>query len=197
MVGYLGFTPHAYNFNEDVSQLASAWPTDAGDWSADAKAFGSFIGVSQLGVHGIYGMAMADPNNATTTAFNLITSGAWDSYYVGAVNAYASAGYTDLRVRPGWEMNIASLGANWCPTNSTQAAQYVAAFQHIYTLLHSSAVHIPVKVSWCPGWNFPGTAPIPWPSVFPGAAFCDLISIDIYGPPLGGRSVSLPRHLTA
>ena len=171
-------TPTAMNTYVDQSIPASQWAGNAG-W--DAASWAATPQLAPGKVTPVVALPMAQPGDSADADFQAIASGAWDADIKGVLQAWASAGYTTIDLRPGWEMN-----GNWEPWSVTgsNAADYVAAFQHIAALAHSTS-GMTVNVVWNP--NVGGSG-VTTSSMYPGNASVDIIGIDNYGSPITSDS---------
>jgi beta-mannanase len=127
----------------------------------------------------------ASGNGPGGNLFAAIAAGTYDSALQGSVQAWAQAGYKTLYYRPGWEFN-----GNWYPwsiQSATDLQNYIAAFQHIYTVLHAAAntYGVTLSVVWNPnvGGNQAGGTST-WANWYPGNNYVDVIGIDNYGAPV-------------
>jgi beta-mannanase len=111
--------------------------------------------------------------------FQAFASGQYDSIVQGVVQAWAQQGFTRLYVRLGWEMNLQ--GPTYVGDDAQSQADWVAAFRHVYTVLHAEAKAVGIKlwVLWNPGAtnysNAEATA-----NLYPGNGHVDIIAADIY-----------------
>ena len=157
----------------DASQPESQWVGNnawaVASWQAD-PTFSN-------GSTPVLGIPMAQPGDTADQDFQQIASGAWDSTFTQIFQAWANAGVKSFYIRPGWEMN-----GNWMNWSITQAnaADFVAAFQHIATLAHNFS-GASIKVMFNP--NTGGTVPLA--NYYPGNAAVDAIGLDFYGNPIG------------
>lgn len=126
----------------------------------------------------VLGLPMAQAGDSADADFKLIASGTWDATYNAIFSAWAQAGYTTLYIRPGWEMNGGWY--NWSVTPAN-AADFVAAFQHIATLAHDFT-GATIKVVWNPNVGAGSTAAMT--SYYPGNSYVDIIGLDSYGAPV-------------
>jgi hypothetical protein len=129
----------------------------------------------------------ASGNGPGGNLFAAIAAGTYDGALQGSVQAWAQGGYSTIYYRPGWEFN-----GNWFPwsiQNATDLKNYIAAFQHMYTVLHAAAATygVTVKVVWNPnvGGNQAGGTST-WANWYPGNSYVDVIGIDNYGAPVDG-----------
>lgn len=106
--------------------------------------------------------------------FNQIAAGQYDSVYKNIAQTMALRN-PDAIIRLGHEMN-----GNWYPWSvggpAGDAAGYAAAFRRIVTVMRS--VEPNLKFDWCPNWgSYLGNDAAP---TYPGDAYVDFISLDIY-----------------
>ena len=123
--------------------------------------------------------------------FLAFASGQNDAVLTGIVNAWAQQGYTNLVFRPGWEMNL--LGPGYAGSDAKSQADWVSAFQHVYTVLHQAAATdgVSVQVVWNPGVTNYSNAEATT-NLYPGDAYVDAIGADAYSdlhPYLDGGNV--------
>ena len=172
----MGTAPSFMNAYVDQSQPISSWAGNAG-WTAwswaqspDAK--------SEIPVIGLPMAPIADAANPDAD-YKAFASGQYDSVLKGIVSAWSSQGFKTLYFRPGWEMNVPQ-SPSYAGTDPTTQADWIAAFQHISTVLHS----VPganVQVVWNPNvqsWNAVGNVL----SLYPGSKYVDVIGADMYSP---------------
>jgi hypothetical protein len=113
--------------------------------------------------------------------FQGFIAGNYDSLIIAGVKAYAQAGFKTQYWRPGWEVNLLN-AMPWCTgTNAQVEADYVAAFQHVYTVLHQAGAEfgVNVQVIWNLGTTNYGVANATT-TLFPGANYVDVIGADVY-----------------
>lgn len=111
--------------------------------------------------------------------YQAIISGQDDNVLTGLVNAWVAQGFTSLVFRPGWEMNIP--GDTFAGVTAQDQADWVAAFQHIYTVLHQAAATAgaAVTVVWNPATINYETVDATT-TLYPGASYVDAIGADSY-----------------
>ena len=169
----VGESPAYENTYVDYTQPMSSWVNNA--LSAAIHLRQTTAGAAIVPIVGVPMASSVNDGLSTLQNFQAIASGADDAVWTGIVNAYKSQGYTTIGLRLGWEMN-----GNWMPwsvTNAAEAAAYVAAFQHISTLVHAIA-GIKVQVIWNPAVT--GTTAVPTQDTYPGSKYVDVIGADIY-----------------
>ncbi|CAN7434333.1 glycoside hydrolase family 26 protein [Caballeronia sp. LjRoot31] len=140
----------------------------------------------------------ASGNGPGGNLFAAIAAGTYDGALQGSVQAWAQGGYKTIYYRPGWEFN-----GGWYPwsiQNATDLKNYIAAFQHIYTVLHAAAATngVTVNVVWNPnvGGNQAGGTST-WANWYPGNSYVDVIGIDNYGAPVDtGDPANAPGSAT-
>ena len=169
---YLGrhdFAQHTtYNFSSytglgsDEAWLLtqSAWPiANVGGRITSAQTdFPGFTGTAGSGDAGLVAIA----------------AGTYDTQITGWASALASLG--SIWVRPWREMN-----GNWTPWWTTTPAHYIAAWQRMAGIFHSTAPS--VKLIWCPafsGGGVTGTADHTGIDYYPGDSYVDWVGLDGY-----------------
>lgn len=177
-VGAMGQAPTMMETNLDFTHPLSQWVSDQTTWNVPSWQASSLANVTPL-----IGVPMALQGDDGDTDFRAIISGAWDATLNGVFQAWASAGHPVIYIRPGWEMN-----GNWYAwsVTSANAADFVAAFQHIATLAHNFS-GAKITVVWTPSVPIVGAAAAS--SYYPGDAYVDAIGVDIYGLPLDPDTV--------
>ncbi len=174
-VATLGATPQFMNAFIDQSQPIAAWAANA-SWTAWSWRQTPFA----ANLTPVIGLPMATTADAgqQDAVFKKFASGAYDDALLGIVKSWAAQGYTTLYFRPGYEMNVSS--TPWfAGSNAQTQADFVAAFQHIASVLHD-APGASVKVVWNP--NIQAGNLMDVTSLYPGAASVDVIAGDIYSP---------------
>ncbi len=119
------------------------------------------------------GMFLATKTTKAATSYANLAAGKYDRDLIGFVNAYKNAGFKQIYIRPGWEMN-----GTWFPwlTNTPQLQSgFVSAWRRLYTVV-KSVPGINVTVIWNPNANTSG-----WMSIYPGDSYVDMIGIDTGG----------------
>jgi len=81
--------------------------------------------------------------------------------------------------RPGWEMNLQ--GPTYAGDSAQSQADWVKAFQHIYTVLHQAAAvdGVNVQLMWNPGATNYSNAEATT-NLYPGDSYVDAIGADVY-----------------
>jgi len=169
----------------DYTQAIANWPGNA-NYSASplqAKA-PTFTPIVSVGLTD-NAHAYVSGNYSETGAvamMNAVAAGTYDAQYLGVINAFKSHGFTTIYLRIGWEQDGGYYG--WYATrDSTTAAAYVAAWQHIADLAHNLVSGFPVtgitvKTVWGPAvinWVAVGIS-----STYPGDTYVDIIGPDCY-----------------
>jgi hypothetical protein len=119
------------------------------------------------------GLFLATRATNAATSYTNLAAGKYDSYLVGFINAYKKAGFTQVYLRPGWEMN-----GTWFPwlTNTPELQRgFVSAWRRLYTVV-KSVTGINVTVIWNPTANTSD-----YMSIYPGDRYVDMIGIDTGG----------------
>ena len=174
----MGTAPAYLDYFGDPSQAVSNWVNQA-QYEAGMAA-GSLLSASAIPVFALpmYSNAGGDQLNPDAQ-YQAISAGQMDATLIGIVQAWANAGFKSLVIRPGWEMNLE--GQTYAGDGAQTQADWVAAFQHIYTTLHqaAAAAGISLSVVWNPGTTSYSNAEATT-SLYPGDAYVDAIGADVY-----------------
>ena len=161
------------DYNQQVSQWVSnsQWAASSFAQSPGAKSTTPVIGLP---------MASNAAGSATPDQqFQAFASGQYDSVIKGIVQAWAQQGFKNLIFRPGWEMNLQ--GPTYAGSTAQSQADWVSAFQHIYTALHQAAAAsgVNVQVVWNPNTtNYDTSATTT--RLYPGDSYVDIVGADSY-----------------
>ncbi|HVB67768.1 MAG TPA: glycosyl hydrolase [Acetobacteraceae bacterium] len=173
----LGATPGFMDAFTDFTQAPADWASNA-NWTAS-----SWVQDGLGGTTPVIGIPMA--SSTTTDAdsfFQAITAGTYDSVYKGIVDSWVAQGYTTLYLRLGYEMNTDGY-MPWSVGSSAQTgADFVAAFQHLATLMHQEAAAdgATAKIVWNPATI--NTTPQNTANLYPGNSYVDVVAADTYSP---------------
>jgi hypothetical protein len=180
-----GARPQFMDTFTDFTQAPSAWGSNAA-WDAWswAQTGAAYVGPGS-GIVPVVGVPLASNAGGwanVDTFYQQIVSGMYDADYKAIVDAWASNGYKTVQFRIGYEFNSSLMP--WSPSNSaspTADADFVAAFQHIASLIHAAGVvdGITAQVVWNPtdiNWSADPT------QLYPGNQYVDIISTDAYSP---------------
>ena len=161
----------------DYTQPVSRWTSNS-QWAASsnlasavAKNFTPCVA---------FPLASIASGSATPDAqFRDFTAGTYDTVVTQIVQAWASEGYKIVIFRLGWEMNLP--GNTYAGATAQDQADWVVAYQHVYTILHAAAkaAGITVEVVWNPGTTNYSNAEATT-NLYPGDAYVDIIAADIY-----------------
>lgn len=112
--------------------------------------------------------------------FQAFAAGQHDSVLKGIVDAWAAQGFKSLSFRPGWEFNLPG-NPNYAGDSAAAQADWVKAFQHVYTVLHAAgaADGISINVIWNPATTNYSNAEAT-KNLYPGSQFVDSIGADAY-----------------
>ncbi len=149
----------------------SMWAADSAAQSAPSKTMTPVIALPLSSTAA--GAATSDQQ------FQLFASGQYDGVIQGIVKAWANAGFSSLVFRPGWEMNLQ--GPTYAGDSAQSQADWVKAFQHVYTVLHQAAAAdgVAMQVVWNPGTtNYSNAAATT--NLYPGDAYVDQVGADVY-----------------
>lgn len=176
-VSTVGVSPAFMDGYIDQSQSIDQWAGNA-SWTAWSWAQTPIANQTTP----VIGLPMATNGNAGNPdpVFQAFASGQYDTVLKGMVDAWAAQGFTTQYWRPGYEMNVSSMP--WYVGDNTQTqADFVSAFQHISSVLHSAGQSdgVDVKVVWSPNvqnWN----GNINVANLYPGNGAVDVIGPDEY-----------------
>lgn len=173
----MGVSPAYIDCYVDNAQPVESWPGNAA-WQAwsnaqspDAKGLTPVIGLMMN--------TTSRPSPAFSQQFLAFAHGLHDGPIRGVVDAWAQQGFSKLIIRLGLEMNID--GPGYAGDDAQSQANWVAAFQHVYRVLHEQARadHIAIEVMWNPDTTNYSNAHATT-SLYPGDAFVDIIGADMY-----------------
>jgi len=178
-VNTMGTTPEFMDAFVDYTQDPSQWDSNAA-WTAWSWA--QSPDASELTP--VIGVPMGDNNSWSDPDqfFKAIIAGDYDSVYKGIVDAWASEGFSTLYLRLGYEMNVAGYTPWYMGSDPSTIADWVAAFQHLSTLLKSegAADGVNVKIVWNPVATDQSNSGQQVLSAYPGNQYVDVIGTDIY-----------------
>ena len=137
------------------------------------------------GVTPVIGLPMSSTASGSGTPdqfYKNFAAGAYDSVLTNMVKAWADNGFTTQIWRPGWEMNIDTM-PSYAGDDAATRADWVAAFQHIYTVLHAAgaAAGVNIQVAWNPSVTNYSHAGDVIETAYPGNQYVDIIAADVYG----------------
>jgi hypothetical protein len=162
----------------DYRQQISAWPSNA-SWQAWSNAQ-SPVARSLTPVIGFPMATIAAGAMTPDQQFQAFTAGQYDGAIQGVVQAWATHGFKTLIFRLGWEMNIT--GPTYAGSDTLSQADWVAAFQHIETVIKTTATAAGVRawIVWNPNsTNYSDANALT--SLYPGDRYVDIVGIDMYG----------------
>jgi hypothetical protein len=176
----MGTTPQYLDQFGDQTQPISQWVSQAG-WDATSVAHSAVL----QHVTPVIGLPMSStaPGSGTADQFyRAFAAGTYDSVLQGMVKAWASNGFTTQIWRAGWEMNVSTM-PSYAGTDAATQADWLKAYQHIYTVLHAAgeADGVNIQVMWNPGVINYSPAGNAIQTVYPGNQYVDMIGADVYG----------------
>lgn len=174
----MGATPQFLVSYVDQNQPISQWVGNA-QWAATSAA----QSVDAKGMTPVIGLPMtstAAGSLAPDQSYQAFASGQYDSVIAGLVQTWAAEGFKTQYWRPGWEMNLTS-SSSYAGSDAQTQADWVKAFQHIYTVLHQAAQAdgVTMQVIWNPGTTNYSNAEATT-SLYPGNNYVDVIGADAY-----------------
>jgi hypothetical protein len=176
-VNLMGTTPSYINTYVDNTQPISSWAANA-----SYQAWSNANSPDANGLTPVIALPMSSNAAGAGTPdqqYQAFASGQYDSALTGIVNAWAAQGFTSLVFRPGWEFNLP--GPNYAGDSAQDQSDWVAAFQHIYTVLHQAgaADGVNINVVWNPGVTNYSNAEATT-NMYPGNQYVDTIGADMY-----------------
>lgn len=176
-VNQMGATPTYIDSFIDASQPISSWVSGS-SWQAWSNANSP----DAQGLTPVIALPMASNAAGSPSPdqqFQAFSSGQYDDVLTGIVNAWAAQGFSSLVFRPGWEFNV--LGPTFAGGSAQDQSDWVAAFQHIYTVLHQAgaADGVNINVVWNPSITNYSDAEATT-NMYPGNQYVDTIGADAY-----------------
>ncbi len=161
----------------DYTQRVTSWVSNS-QWAASSNV--ASVAARSLTPCVAFPLASIASGSATPDAqFRDFSSGIYDTITTQIVQAWANKGYKVMIFRVGWEMNLQ--GNTYAGATAQDQADWVAAYQHVYTVLHAAAqaAGITVEVVWNPGTTNYSVAEATT-NLYPGDAYVDVIGVDVY-----------------
>jgi Glycosyl hydrolase family 26 len=154
-------------------QIRDSWSAIQSNAYAEQQMVG-FKGVLDIGVPLL-------PDNSDGATLADVASGKEDAAFTGMADAIKADGQGNSYLRIGWEPN--EVDSPWSITGAAgmKTADYVAAFQHVATLMRT--IMPGVKIVYCGDYGIDGNMAItgdPLGSLYPGDAYVDVIGVDVY-----------------
>ncbi len=173
----MGAAPQYLTTFVDQNQAISQWVGNS-QWAA-VSAAASADARSQTPVIALPLNSNASGSATPDQQFQAFASGQYDSVIQGIVKVWAQAGFTNQVFRPGWEMNLQ--GPTYAGDSAQSQADWVSAFQHVYTVLHQAAAAngVNVQVVWNPSTTNYSNAEATT-NLYPGDKYVDVIGADAY-----------------
>ena len=164
----------------DASQPIADWLSNA-SWMAGSFEASS-VTQNMIPVIGLPMSSTAAGSPSADQVYKNFAAGDYDSMLAGMVKAWAADGYKTQYWRPGVEMNLTS-SPSYAGATTAEQADWIAAFQHIYTVLHSAAQAdgVNLKVMWNPGITNSSDAGNATQTLYPGNSYVDVIGANVYG----------------
>jgi len=173
----MGAAPQYLATFVDQNQAISQWVGNS-QWAA-VSAAASADARGQTPVIALPLNSNASGSATPDQQFQAFASGQYDSVIQGIVKVWAQAGFTNQVFRPGWEMNLQ--GPTYAGDSAQSQADWVKAFQHVYTVLHQAAAAngVNVQVVWNPNATNYSNAEATT-NLYPGDNYVDIIGADMY-----------------
>jgi hypothetical protein len=175
-VNSMGTSPSYIDNFIDNTQPVSSWVANS-SWQAWSNANSP----DAQGLTPVIALPMSSTADSASPdqQFQAFASGQYDNVLTGIVDAWAAQGFTSLVFRPGWEFNLP--GPNYAGDSAQDQSDWVAAFQHISTVLHQAgaADGVNINVVWNPGTTNYSNAEATT-NMYPGNQYVDTIGADAY-----------------
>ncbi len=173
----MGTAPQFLDVFIDQTQAVSQW---VGNSEFDAASFAASSDASKTTP--VIALPLSSTASGALTpdqSYQAFASGQYDSVIQGIVQAWASQGFSNLVFRPGWEMNLA--GSTYAGDSPQDQADWILAFQHVYTVLHQAAAAdgVNLQVMWNPSVTNYSNAEATT-NLYPGSKYVDVIGADDY-----------------
>lgn len=173
----MGAAPASIDYFVAAAQPISSWITNAGYESYTAAQSPYSSSATPVIVLPMSSYASSLTQDQQYQAF---ASGAYDTVIQGLVRTWAQSGFNTTQYwRVGAEMNIP--GPSYAGTDSQTQSDWVAAFQHISSVLHQAgqADGVKVQVVWNPNSsNYDSLGVLQ--HLYPGNSSVDVIGADMY-----------------
>jgi hypothetical protein len=173
----MGIAPRFLTTFVDQNQPISQWVGNS-TWAAVSAAQSSRA-AAMTPVIALPLSSNAPGSMTSDQQFQAFASGQYDGAVTGIVQAWARAGFSNLVFRPGWEMNLT--GPTFAGDDAQSQADWVKAFQHVYTVLHQAAAAqgVAVQVVWNPSTTNYSNSYVTT-NLYPGDGYVDVVGIDMY-----------------
>ena len=175
----MGVAPTLIDVYTDYTQPIGDWQLNAA-WQAYSNSV-SPVAKSMIPVVAFPMVSQAGGSPSPDQQFQLFATGQYDWAIQGVVQAWINNGFHNLIFRVGWEMDL-NYQPNYAGDDAGTQADWVAAFQHIYLIIHqtAAAAGATVQVVWNPSaTNY--TNAVATASLYPGDDYVDIIGVDVYG----------------
>ena len=172
----MGEAPTYMDTYLEVTDPISTWASTTA-WAA--ASFAQSDAASTIPVIGLPLASVAAGSASSDAQFQAFAAGSYDTMLVQLVNEWVAQGFTNLVFRPGWEMNLQD--NSYAGSSAQSQADWVSAFQHVYTVLHQAAAAdgATVEVVWNPGVTSYSPAEATT-NLYPGDSYVDAIGADVY-----------------
>ena len=173
----VGARPALLDSFVDYYQPISSWPSNSA-WAASSFAASADANAT-IPVIALPLASLASGSPTPDAQFQAFASGSEDAVLTDILEAWTDRGFKTLIFRPGWEMNLP--GQTYAGNTAASDADWIAAFQHVYGVLHAAAAAAgaTVQIVWNPSiTNY--CQPMATTALYPGNAYVDAIGADIY-----------------
>jgi hypothetical protein len=164
----------------DFTQAPSDWQSNNSYTASEFQQTAGWTNVIPM-----IALPMGSTNSSAPSTSQILTNysnGTYDSMLQAMVQTWKNDGYSTQYWRPGVEMNLTST-PGFVGGDPGLQAQWIAAFQHIYTTMHAAANAdgVTLYIVWNPGLVNGTPAGNATQTLWPGKQYVDIIGGDIYG----------------
>ncbi|MCB8878513.1 carbohydrate-binding domain-containing protein [Acidisoma silvae] len=176
----MGAQPTYMNTAIDSTVLVSDWLKDAQWFAEGAAASPTFQG--KIPTIGLPMSSSAAGAPTPDQMYKNFAAGDYDSILQSMVKTWADAGFMTQDWRVGVEMNL-DVSPSFAGSTAAEQADWVAAYRHIYTVLHAAAQTdgVNMTVLWNPSTDNYSDVNNVTQTLYPGNDYVDTIGIDVYG----------------
>ena len=118
-------------------------------------------------------LSVAIPLTIGSATLSQVAAGNYDKYFTTWAKNLAATGRGASDIRIGWEFN-----GNWMPWSAYNAANFLAAFRHVSTLVKGLLPKS--QIDWNGNWGNSQCGNDALTTLYPGNAYVDVIGVDAY-----------------
>ena len=118
-------------------------------------------------------LSVAIPLTIGSATLSQVAAGNYDKYFTTWAKNLAATGRGASDIRIGWEFN-----GNWMPWSAYNAANFLAAFRHVSTLVKGLLPKS--QIDWNGNWGNSQCGNDALTTLYPGNAYVDVVGVDAY-----------------